>query len=120
MDSKKINASSRPGRCYGHDSIGRSGQYGGLDVLHDLPMRPPSIKVLLQDLPARVPRDIAAALVTRYFFRVSKRSLERWPVSVRLLNGRAHVETAELFDVAQRIIDQAPRIRVAGCIATAD
>lgn len=77
-------------------------------------MRSPSIEVLLEDLPARVPRDIAAALVTRYFFRVSKRSLERWPVSVRLLNGRAHVETAELFDVAQRIFDQAPRIRVAG------
>ena len=66
---------------------------------------------LLATLPTRVPRDAAAELVTRHFFRVSKRSLERWPVSVRLLNGRAHLETAELFDVAQRMCDQAPKIR---------
>ena len=74
-------------------------------------LRQPRVETLLANLPTRVPRDAAAALVTRHFFRVSKRSLERWPVSVRLLNGRAHVETAELFEVAQKIFDQAPPIR---------
>jgi hypothetical protein len=74
-------------------------------------VRQPRIDTLLASLPTRVPRDAAAALVTRHFFRVSRRSLERWPVSVRLLNGRAHVETAELFEVAQRMFDQAPPIR---------
>ena len=40
-------------------------------------------------LPTRVPRSEAAALVTRYFFRVSPRTLERWPVVVTVVNGRA-------------------------------
>jgi hypothetical protein len=82
-------------------------------------LQSPRVAALLANLPTRVPRDAAAALVTRHFFRVSKRSLERWPVSVRRLNGRAHVETAELFDVAQKMLDQAPPIRSGRRIAIA-
>lgn len=69
------------------------------------------ISDLLATLPARVPRDDAASLVTRYFFRVSRRSLERWPVVVTVVNGRAHVETGELFRVAQGILDRAASVR---------
>ena len=66
---------------------------------------------LLATLPTRVPRDDAASLVTRSFFRVSSRTLERWPVVVTLVNGRAHIETSELFGVAQGMLDRAARVR---------
>jgi hypothetical protein len=73
-------------------------------------VRPTTVK-LLATLPARVPRDDAASLVTRHFFRVSSRTLERWPVVVTLVNGRAHIETGELFRMAQTMLDRAPRVR---------
>ena len=66
---------------------------------------------LLATLPTRVPRDDAASLVTRHFVRVSSRTLERWPVAVTLVNGRAHIETGELFRAAQTMLDRAPRVR---------
>ena len=69
------------------------------------------ISDVLTTLPARVPRDDAAALVTRYFFRVSARSLERWPVVVMVVNGRAHIEAGELFRVAQGMLDRTARVR---------
>ena len=75
------------------------------------PATPSSIAEMLATLPVRVPRDEAARLVTRFFFRVSHRSLERWPVTWRHLNNRAHVEVAELFAVAQRMLDEAPPVR---------
>lgn len=66
---------------------------------------------LLATLPARVPRDDAATLVTRHFFRVARRSLERWPVTTTMVNGRAHIDTAELFRVAQAMLDRGARVR---------
>ena len=57
--------------------------------------------------PVRIDRETGAALVTKLFFRVSPRSLERWPVSWRTLNGRAHCETAELFAVAEAMLREA-------------
>ena len=72
---------------------------------------PSTTAKLLATLPARVSRDDAASLVTRYFFRVSSRTLERWPVVVIVVNGRAHVETGELFQVAQGMLDRAARVR---------
>jgi hypothetical protein len=55
-------------------------------------------------LPVRVPRDVAAKLVTLNFFEISPRTLERWPLSWCLLNGRAHCETEELFaEAASRL-----------------
>jgi hypothetical protein len=64
----------------------------------------------LTDLPARVTREDAAALLTRYFFKTSPRTLERAPLPWRRLNGKAHVETAELFRFAASILDEAPTI----------
>jgi len=57
---------------------------------------------LLPDLPRRVTRARAAKLLAQHFFEVSPRSLERWPMPVTILNGRAHVETRALFEEARR------------------
>jgi hypothetical protein len=73
---------------------------------------------LLANLPVRVPRDKGADLVTQYFFEVSARSLERWPLAWRRVNGRAHAETAELFQHAQRVLDKAPPTRAGRRVAT--
>lgn len=64
----------------------------------------------MNKVPVRVPRPRAAELVTERFFKVSPRSLERAPLQWRLLNGRAHVETAELFAWAQEVLDAAPAV----------
>lgn len=48
-------------------------------------------------LPARVTRPRAADLVTERYFEVSQRTLERWPLNWRLVNGKSHCEVAELF-----------------------
>jgi hypothetical protein len=58
-----------------------------------------------------VDRKAAAELVTRHFFPVSPRTLEVWPVGWRHVNGKAVVETAELFAVAQAKLDAAPLVR---------
>jgi hypothetical protein len=41
---------------------------------------------------------------------VSDRSMERWPVTVRHVNGHAILETQEVFEHVQRMIDEAPAI----------
>jgi len=64
----------------------------------------------LDELPVRVPRDVAAQLLTRYFFETSPRTLERWPLRWRRLNGRAHCETRELFALAEAMLSAAPVI----------
>ena len=66
---------------------------------------------LIASLPTRVPRAEAAALVTRYFFRVSPRTLERWPVAWRRLNGRAHADVIDLFAVAAAMVGKSCAIR---------
>ncbi len=65
----------------------------------------------LAGLPVRVDRKAGAALLARYFFPVSPRSLEVWPLTWRRVNGYAVCETAELFAVAQAKLDAAPPIR---------
>jgi hypothetical protein len=62
----------------------------------------------LGELPVRVDRETAAQLLTKYFFRTERRTLERWPLRWQFLNGRAHCKTVELFEVAQRRLDDAP------------
>lgn len=62
-------------------------------------------------LPVRVCRRRAAQIVTGTFFPVSHRTLERWPVTWRKINGRALVDTSELLAEAQRRVDLAPAIR---------
>ena len=63
------------------------------------------------DLPARVDRKAGAELVTHHFFPVSHRTIEAWPLVWRHVNGKAVVETAELFAFAQAKLDAAPPIR---------
>ena len=65
----------------------------------------------LSRLPRYVDRRTGAALLTQHFFPASHRSLEVWPLTWRHVNGRALVETAELFAVAQSKLDAAPAIR---------
>jgi hypothetical protein len=62
-------------------------------------------------LPARVDRRDGSTLVRRYYFPVSARTLEGWPLAVRRVNGKATVETAELLAVARAKLDAAPPIR---------
>jgi hypothetical protein len=64
----------------------------------------------LADLPVRVDRETGAKLLSRYFFQISPRSLERWPVAWRRLNGRAHAETVELFTIAEAMVTAAPPV----------
>jgi hypothetical protein len=63
-----------------------------------------------RELPVRVDRGTAAKLLTRFYFRVSPRSLERWPLVWRHLNGRAHCETAQLFAIAEAKLAEAPPV----------
>lgn len=65
----------------------------------------------LSKLPRRVDRRTAAALVTQYYFKTSHRTFERWPLVWQYVNGKAHTETAALFEVAAAMLDAAPPIR---------
>ncbi|MFM2149840.1 MAG: hypothetical protein RLZZ187_2146 [Pseudomonadota bacterium] len=65
----------------------------------------------LSTLPRNVDRRVGAELVTRFFFPVSPRSLEVWPLVWRHVNGKAVVATADLFAVAEAKLNAAPRIR---------
>lgn len=70
----------------------------------------PAPELDLADLPRRVDRNTAAELITRHYFPVASRTLEVWPLTWRLVNGKAVCETAELFAVAQAKLDAAPLI----------
>ena len=70
---------------------------------------PPDLKELLKKYPRRMTRHRAAKAVSEEFFEVSPRSLERWPLDWRRVNGKAHAETPELFTVAAaKLADAAP------------
>ena len=62
-------------------------------------------------LPVNVDRQRGAALVTRYLFPISPRTLERWPLTGRVVNGRLVFATAELFAIARQKMDAAPVIK---------
>jgi hypothetical protein len=64
----------------------------------------------LQDLPVRLTRKQAAKLVSHHYFEVSPRSLERWPISWRWINGRAHCLTTDLLVLAQSKLDAVPSV----------
>ena len=69
------------------------------------------INGILGDLPARLDRRAGAALISRHLFPISPRTLERWPVTWRRINGKALADTSELLAEAQRRVDTAPAIR---------
>lgn len=76
----------------------------------DEPTAPPTVPDLAT-LPVYVDRKTGAALVSRYLFRVSHRTLERWPLTGRVVNGRKQHPTVELFEYARALMDAAPPIR---------
>ena len=57
--------------------------------------------------PVRVDRKVGARIVTQECFPISPRTLERWPLKWRRINGRALVDTKELLAEAQRRVDEA-------------
>lgn len=71
---------------------------------------PPGVPDLAM-LPRRVDRKAGAALVSAYFFTLSHRTLEAWPLAWQHVNGRATCSTEELLREAQRRLDAAPAIR---------
>jgi hypothetical protein len=71
---------------------------------------PPEIIKLLADLPVNVDRKVGAAVVTHNFFKISPRSLERWPLPWRRVNGRANTPTVELVREAHARLTAAPEI----------
>ncbi|WP_376091244.1 hypothetical protein ACE7GA_21370 [Roseomonas sp. CCTCC AB2023176] len=69
----------------------------------------PDLSALLPTLPPAVTRRHGAELLRRHLgFPVSPRSLERWPVPVRLVNGKATLPTYPLFAEAVKRINAAP------------
>lgn len=66
------------------------------------------IERLLLDLPVRVPRKRAAEIVSKHVFETSHRTMERWPIPVRHLNGQAHFETRDVLMEAFRRLHAAP------------
>jgi hypothetical protein len=66
----------------------------------------------LTQLPVRVDRATGAALVSRFFFPATARSIETWPVEWIIVNGKAVTGTEELFRIAQAKLDTARPSRV--------
>lgn len=66
----------------------------------------------LTQLPVRVDRAIGAALVSRFFFPTTARSIETWPVEWIIVNGKAVTGTENLFRIAQAKLDTAQPSRV--------
>jgi hypothetical protein len=93
----------------GMSKIQKRALKGGV-VLPDLTALPVHAPPDLTTLPVRTPRDTAAALVSKYYFKISPRTLERWPLTWRRLNGKAHCETAELFAHAELMLAEAPPV----------
>jgi hypothetical protein len=56
---------------------------------------------LLARLPVRVDRRTGAAIVTQFFFPVSRRTLESWQLPTAHANGRALIETKDLIEAAE-------------------
>jgi hypothetical protein len=69
-----------------------------------------SAHALLSQYRPLLTREEAAAAITEHFFPIKPRTLERWPVSIRRLNGKACLLTREVFEEAQRRVDAAPQI----------
>lgn len=67
--------------------------------------RDPSPKWLPgQPYPSTTDRRTAAAIVSAEVFPVSFRSIERWPIPVRRVNGRAVVNVAEVLGYAEGLL----------------
>lgn len=69
-------------------------------------------------LPAYVGRADGAELIRTYYFPISPRSLERWPVATRHVNGRVVISTHDLLGEAKRRFDEAPVIKFGGAASS--
>jgi hypothetical protein len=64
-----------------------------------------------EELPVRVDRRVGAAVVTHYYFPVSDRTLERWPLTWINVNGKATTDTRTLLEVAEAKLKAAAPVR---------
>lgn len=63
------------------------------------------------NLPDRMDRRMAAAVISRLYFPVRPRSLEKWPIRWRLVNGKALAETEEILAFAANKLANAISLR---------
>src|SRR4051812_48240235 len=94
----------------GHNRLSTAPYWERLEDRRMIPIGNPPAQageIDLSTLPRRVDRKIGSALVTQHFFPTTPRSLEDWPVTWRMINGKAVGETAELFAVAQAKLEAA-------------
>jgi hypothetical protein len=57
-----------------------------------------------------MPFKALAAHITKTRFSVSPRTIERWPLVVRIINGKRHADTAHALSVAETMIKDAPAV----------
>lgn len=62
----------------------------------------------LTKYPARVDRRRGAEIITAEFFPISPRTLERWALPTRRVNGKALMETRDLLAMAAAQLEAAP------------
>jgi hypothetical protein len=60
--------------------------------------------------PVRAPRQSIAEIVTRHAYQVHHRSIERWPLPTRRINGKTHLETIDALAYALEGVDAAPLV----------
>ena len=63
------------------------------------------------NLPDRMDRRMAAAVISRLYFPVKPRSLEKWPVRWSLVNGKALADTEEILAFAAAKLAKAVSLR---------
>jgi hypothetical protein len=78
---------------------------------------PVELQQILGTLPINLDRRAAAAAITKYIFPVSHRTLERWPVATRRVNGRAVGATKDWLAAALAIYNAS--VEIAGHQASA-
>jgi hypothetical protein len=66
--------------------------------------------------PVFMPLRALAAHITATRFQVSHRTLERWPLKIRVINGRRHAETAHALAHADKMISAAPPVMIGSAL----
>ena len=68
-----------------------------------------------QHLPQYADKQTAAAIITHFYFPISPRTLERWPLIVRRPNKAAIYAVDELLAVAKQKFDDASAYKQEVC-----
>ena len=63
-----------------------------------------------EDLPAFATRAELARHISATRFSISRRTIERWPVPVRAINGRTRLDTKMALEYADKLIKSAPAV----------